>query len=68
MYVSPSLFLILINEIANKIEEAGRHGVQLIPGLVELVILLFADNLGLVASTPQDLQKQLDMETCKLVS
>ena len=32
--LSPTLFSIFINEIANKIEEFGRHGVQLIPGLV----------------------------------
>ncbi|WP_419652614.1 RNA-directed DNA polymerase [Thiolapillus sp.] len=65
--LSPTLFSIFINEIANKIEEFGRHGVQLIPGLVELFILLFADDLALMASTPQGLQYQLDIltETCK---
>ena len=53
MYIlSPTLLSIFINEIANKIEEFGRHGVQLIPGLVELFILLFVDDLALMASTP----------------
>ena len=35
--------------------------------MVELFILSFADDLALMASTPQGLQKQLDilMETCK---
>ena len=68
MYIlSPTLFSIFLNEIANKIEEFGRHGVQLIPGLVELFILLFADDLALMASTSQGLQNQLDilMGTCK---
>ena len=65
--LSPTLFSIFINEIGNKIEEFGRHGVQLIPEMVELSILLFADDLALMASTPQGLQNQLDilMETYK---
>ena len=63
---SPTSFWIFINDIANKIEEFGRHGAQLITGLVELVILLFADDLALIASTPQGLQNQpgIFMETC----
>lgn len=65
--LSPTLFSLFINKMASKMEEMGKHGVQLIPGLIELFILLFADDLALMSSTPQGLQNQLDilLETCK---
>lgn len=49
-----------INEIANHINECGVHGVQLLPNLLELFILLFADDIALISTTPGGLQAQLD--------
>ena len=40
--------------------ETGKHGVQLLPGLIELFILLFADGLALLSCSPTSLQTQLD--------
>ena len=57
--LSPTLFSIFMDEIASKIGEIDRHGVELIPGLVRLLIPLFVDDLALMASTPQGLQNQL---------
>ncbi|WP_419653185.1 hypothetical protein, partial [Thiolapillus sp.] len=40
-----------VNEIAVGMEAVGKHGRQLQPGLVELFLLLFADDLALLSST-----------------
>ena len=45
--LSPTLFSIIVNELATELSENGKHGVQLLPGLTELFILLFADDLAL---------------------
>ena len=63
--LSTSLFLIFINEIADYMLNAGRHGIQFLPGLVELYILLFADDLALLSYTPVGLRNQLEcLSTC----
>ena len=38
----------------------GKHGIQLLPCLIELFILLFADDLALLSCSPHGLQAQLD--------
>eukprot|EP00745_Piridium_sociabile_P026381 TRINITY_DN42111_c0_g1_i2.p2 TRINITY_DN42111_c0_g1~~TRINITY_DN42111_c0_g1_i2.p2 ORF type:complete len:140 (+),score=5.89 TRINITY_DN42111_c0_g1_i2:195-614(+) len=38
----------------------GKHGIQLIPGAVELFLLLFADDVVLLSSTVHGLQTQLN--------
>ena len=59
--VSPILFSLLINELANEIILKGRHGVSLGPNEIELFLLLFADDLTLLASTIIGLQNQLNV-------
>ena len=59
--LSPTLFSLFINKMASKMEEMGKHGVQLIPGLIELFILSFADDLSLMSRTPQGSQNQLNI-------
>ena len=44
--LSRTPFSIAINEIATSVANKGKHGIQLLPGLTELFILLFADNLA----------------------
>ena len=41
-------------------EAVGKHGIQLQPCLVELFLLLFADDLALLSSTAMGLQNQLN--------
>ena len=46
--LSPALFSLFVNEVAIGMEAVGKHGIQLQPGLVELFLLLFADDLALL--------------------
>ena len=57
--LSLTIFSLFINQLANYITETGRHGIELLSGLVELFILLFADDVALLATTPYGLQNQL---------
>ena len=65
--LSPMLFSLFINEIASSVEQQGMHGIQLLPGLVEIFLLLFADDIVLISDTPRGLQNQLDVlsSACK---
>jgi hypothetical protein len=58
--LSPTLFSVFINQLANSVNESGIHGVQFLPTLVELFILLFADDIVLLSTTPGGLQVQLN--------
>ena len=42
----PTLFSLFINQLANHVTQKGRHGKQLVPGLLELFILLVADDIA----------------------
>ena len=58
--LSPTIFSLFINQLANYITETSRHGIQLLSLLVELFILLFADDVSLLATTPYGLENQLN--------
>ena len=49
-----------INQLAIYITETVRNGIQLL--LAELFILLFADDVALLATTPYGLQNQLNFQ------
>ena len=57
---SPVLFSFFINELALDIIREGKHGAIVSPELIELFILLFADDLLLMSETPIGLQNQLN--------
>ena len=57
---SPVLFSLFINELALDIINNGRHGVSLSSDFVQLVILLFADDMILLSETVIGLQTQLN--------
>ena len=56
---SPVLFSLFINELAREIVQRGRHGIQLIPDLIQIFILLFADDVILMSDSVCGLQNQL---------
>lgn len=55
---SPVLFSLFINELALEIINNGRHGANF--QLIELFILLFADDIALISETAVGLQTQLN--------
>lgn len=58
---SPIIFSLFINDLAMDIISNGKHGVQLFPDLLELFILLFADDIILLSDTVTGLQNQLNV-------
>ena len=58
---SPVIFSLFINELTKDILENGKHGVQLNPDFVQILILLFADDVALISDTVVGLQTQLDV-------
>ena len=59
--LSPALFTLLINEFAEMIENSGIQGIQLFPEDIQILILLFADDIALINDTISGLQKQLNI-------
>ena len=57
--ISPILFLILINGIHKIMEEENIEGIKV--GSTKVKDLLYADDLVLLAKTPSDLQKMLNL-------
>ena len=57
--LSPTLFSLFINQPANHVTAKARHGIQLVPGVMELFILLFADDVALLSTTATGLQNQI---------
>ena len=58
--LSPALFSILINKVAQKITVGGRMGYQFINGGKEIFSLLFADDIVLISKSPAGLQNQIN--------
>ena len=58
---SPILFLLFINELALDIIKGGKHDAILTSTLVEIFILLFADDIILLSETAVGLQNQLNI-------
>ena len=58
--LSATLFCLFIDLLEEHIQSTGKHGVQMLSGLIELFILLFADDVTLLATTPSGLQHQLN--------
>ena len=58
---SPILFSFSINEFANEITQKGKHDISLSPGLIQKLIMLFADDVILLSFTITGLQHQLNI-------
>lgn len=58
---SPALFSLFINELAKEIVLKGRHGIQMMPDLMEIFILMFADDIILMSDSVGGLQNQLNV-------
>ena len=60
---SPLLFSLFINELglASELLQNGKHCIQLSPDQVQLLLLLFADEVALLSDTLVGLQNQIDV-------
>lgn len=58
---SPILFSLLINELANDIMQDGKHGITLTPDFVQMLIMMFADDVVLLSHSVVGLQRQLNI-------
>eukprot|EP00745_Piridium_sociabile_P040569 TRINITY_DN782_c0_g1_i3.p1 TRINITY_DN782_c0_g1~~TRINITY_DN782_c0_g1_i3.p1 ORF type:complete len:396 (+),score=16.17 TRINITY_DN782_c0_g1_i3:171-1358(+) len=59
--LSPQLFSFFINELAVELFKRGKHGIQLVPGAIEVFLMLFADDAILLSDTVIGLQNQLNV-------
>ena len=57
---SPGIFSLFINVVAEFVRARGKHGVQMLPGMMEIFLLLFADDIALISTTPAGLQNQIN--------
>ena len=58
---SPLLFSFFINDLAEIINSSCLRGIQLFPDYVEILILLFADDVALCSDTVIGLQRQINL-------
>ena len=59
--LSPILFSIFIEKLVKKMWESGIRGLQLFPEIIEILLLLFADDVILLSDTIIGLQRQLSI-------
>ena len=59
--LSHTLFSFLINELALDIAQNGMYGIQLAPDVVQILIMLFADDVLLTSYCVAGLQRQIDV-------
>ena len=66
--LSPVLFSIFIEKLVDKLIESGIRGLQLFPEIIEILVLLFADDVILLSGTIIGLQRvMIIMYKLKLV-
>lgn len=58
--LSPWLFAMYINELATEMGQSGGNGIFINENIHNIMLLLFADDLALIADTPIDLQRRLN--------
>ena len=59
--LSPVIFSIFVNELSKLIESSDICGIQLFPDITEILLLLFADDIALMADSVRGLQKQINI-------
>jgi len=59
--VSPQLFSFFINELVQELLNNGERGIQILPNDSEILLLMFADDVALLADIVFGLQRKLDL-------
>ena len=57
---SSTLFSLIVNEVAMEVNKKGKHGVQLMPDMTTIHLLIYADDIVLLSDTVMGLQNQID--------
>ena len=58
---SPTLFSFVINELAVEIAQSDMYGVQLTPDVVQILLMLFDNDILLASYTQAGLQREIDV-------
>ena len=61
LFLSPTLFSFFINELALDVAKNGLYGVQLTPDIIQILIMLFVDDVNLTSYCVKDLQIQINL-------
>ena len=66
--LSPILFTMIINELNDIMVANEVRGIQLFPDIIEIFMLMFADDIACISDTISGLQKQLNIlnQYCKI--
>jgi hypothetical protein len=59
--LSPILFALFINELHDLLASNNTRGIQLFPNVIEIFMLMFADDIALISDTISGLQRQLNL-------
>ena len=59
--LSPIIFSLLINEVAEDLDKKARAGYQLMRGKRDIKSLMFADDLAIISDTPAGLQRAINV-------
>lgn len=59
--LSPILFVLFIDELYTKLRDNNTRGVQLLPNMIEIFLLMFADDIAMISDTIVGLQRQLNI-------
>ena len=61
MYAYPFLFILYIGELIDMLDELGCHGIYVNEDAKNITILLYADDMALIADTIGRLQSMIDV-------
>ena len=59
--LSPTIFILFINELNDIMMENSVRGIHLYPDVMEVLLLMFADDIACISDTISGLQKQLNI-------
>lgn len=57
----PILFSLFFEELQNTLSESELKGIQFSPDIIEILMLMFADDIALISDTVEGLQRQLNI-------
>ena len=59
--MSPTLFSFVINELALEVAKSGSYGIQPTPDIIQILVMLFADDVILTSYCVKGLQTPINI-------